>query len=134
MNPPYTETASYLEFMLENLRNDKCYRGLILVPCRPECRWWSLTDGMTVLHVWEAESDCIEEWRGGGWRPLRSKYKLALLSTFKPHSDNISQALSYKIDQLAIQDQYYTSGEESYVPLCFDQDGVLITDYHRLTR
>lgn len=128
MNPPYTETASYLECMHENLRLDEYYRALILVPCRPDCRWWSLTDGLNVLHVWDAESDCIEEWRGGGWRPLRTKYKLALLSTFKPCSGSITSALNYKIEQLSVEDSYYPPGEESYVPLCFGQDGVAITD------
>ena len=97
MNPPYDQTAGYLNYIHERLRSDSEYRGLILVPCRPECQWWNLTDGLNVLYVWDAGSECIEEWRGGGWRPLHSKYKLAALSSFKPVTDvsNVDLIMSF---------------------------------------
>ena len=55
--------------------------AILVIPYRPECRWWKLTAGLNAVHVWEVSDDCLEEWREGAWRALKSNYRLALVST-----------------------------------------------------
>ena len=97
-NPQYNQTALFLKSMRGMAASIPGYIGVMLVPHRPDCRWWNLTNGLSLLNVWEEGSECIEEWRGGEWCPLSSKYRLALFST-APLSDYAKVAAASKIDE-----------------------------------
>ena len=79
-NPDYRQVAKVLNHVRDELEADPVgFKAAIVIPYRPECVWWALRKHMAVLHTWPRWGQCVEEWRDGRWRSIKSKYPLVLL-------------------------------------------------------
>ena len=81
---------------------------------------------MAVVHIWPRWSQCLEAWRDSQWRPLMSKYPLALL--FVPSS--MAAGVFEKIDHqnTGQDDGLFQATEDKKVELCEVEMDRLIID------